>query len=227
MLPCARLFAGAAAIRNALDCAIVDVFAERPLAGNQLAVVLGAAKLDAASMRAIAREMNFSETTFVLAADANAARVRIFTPTAELPFSGHPTLGTAAVLRGDKRAFALDLAAGRVPVTFDDDGIAWMQPPAAELGAALDAAASAGLLGVSPALLSDAWPSRRAAIGPRFALNAASAAPQVLPKSASSCASDSKVEAVPRAEGIPAHLLPLRAARRALPRLHPLRAHLQ
>jgi trans-2,3-dihydro-3-hydroxyanthranilate isomerase len=78
----------------------VDVFAERSLAGNQLAVVLDAADISEEAMQRIAREMNISETTFVLPPDdpAHAARVRIFTPASELPFAGHPTVGTAWVL---------------------------------------------------------------------------------------------------------------------------------
>jgi trans-2,3-dihydro-3-hydroxyanthranilate isomerase len=78
----------------------VDVFTEKPLAGNQLAVVLDAQDMPGEVMQRIAKEMNFSETTFVLpAADpAHAARVRIFTPVNELPFAGHPTIGTAWVL---------------------------------------------------------------------------------------------------------------------------------
>src|SRR5438132_12034441 len=79
---------------------IVDVFTEKPLAGNQLAVVLDGRDLRNEEMQRIAREMNFSETTFVLPAEnaAHAAKVRIFTPTSELPFAGHPTIGTAWVL---------------------------------------------------------------------------------------------------------------------------------
>ena len=78
----------------------VDVFTERPLLGNPLAVVLEADGLSDTEMQAIARETNLSETTFVLPATGagNAARVRIFTPHVELPFAGHPTVGTGWVL---------------------------------------------------------------------------------------------------------------------------------
>ncbi len=78
----------------------VDVFSERPLAGNPLAVFVDGAGLSQAEMQAIAREMNLSETTFVLPADVAGAdyRVRIFTPASELPFAGHPTIGTAYAL---------------------------------------------------------------------------------------------------------------------------------
>jgi PhzF family phenazine biosynthesis protein len=78
----------------------VDVFTERPLGGNPLAVFPDGAGLSDAEMQAIAREMNLSETTFVLPAETAGAdyRVRIFTPTSELPFAGHPTIGTAFAL---------------------------------------------------------------------------------------------------------------------------------
>jgi len=78
----------------------LDVFTDKRFGGNPLAVVLGADALDAASMHAIAREFNLSETVFMLKADnpAHSARMRIFTPTAELPFAGHPTVGAAILL---------------------------------------------------------------------------------------------------------------------------------
>src|SRR3989440_5976203 len=78
----------------------VDVFTDRALAGNPLAVVLDADGLSTAQMQAIARETNLSETTFVLPPEKgeHAAKVRIFTPQVELPFAGHPTVGTGWVL---------------------------------------------------------------------------------------------------------------------------------
>ncbi|MCG8669897.1 MAG: PhzF family phenazine biosynthesis protein, partial [Pseudomonadales bacterium] len=83
---------------------IFDVFTARPLAGNALAVVLDADGLDGAAMQAIAREFNLSETVFVGPADnpAHSAKVRIFTPAIELPFAGHPTVGTAICLARDR-----------------------------------------------------------------------------------------------------------------------------
>ncbi len=79
---------------------IADVFTDQPFSGNQLAVFPDAQGLSDRAMQAIAREFNFAETTFVLPArdPRHAYRVRIFTPTTELPFAGHPTVGTAAVL---------------------------------------------------------------------------------------------------------------------------------
>jgi trans-2,3-dihydro-3-hydroxyanthranilate isomerase len=102
----------------------VDVFAESPLAGNQLAVVLDAQDLAPEVMQRIAKEMNIAETTFVLPPDdpAHAAKVRIFTPTVEMPFAGHPTVGTAWVLHsqglvpGGALEFALEEPVGPVLV---------------------------------------------------------------------------------------------------------------
>ena len=84
---------------------VVDVFTDVPLAGNQLAVFTDARDLDPLTMQALARETNFSETVFVLPPSSAEAdvRIRIFTPALELPFAGHPTLGTAFVLGGPLR----------------------------------------------------------------------------------------------------------------------------
>lgn len=84
--------------------AVLDVFTDKALTGNPLAVVLDSDGLDDAAMQDIAREFNLSETVFVLPADnpAHSARVRIFTPSKELPFAGHPTVGTAVLLAGER-----------------------------------------------------------------------------------------------------------------------------
>jgi len=103
----------------------IDVFTSVPLEGNQLAVFPDARGLSDTEMQALAKEMNLAETTFVLPSDAateqgRGIRVRIFTVEEELPFAGHPTLGTAMVLRGEKdtEEIALDLNVGRIPVRF-------------------------------------------------------------------------------------------------------------
>ncbi len=108
------------------DFHILDVFAPRPLAGNQLAVVRDAGDLDTEQMQAIALETNYSETTFITgAANADGSYpVRIFTPARELPFAGHPTLGTAWLIRHQicsdtPTEVVLDLPVGPIPVTFD------------------------------------------------------------------------------------------------------------
>lgn len=127
----------------------VDVFTERALAGNQLAVVLGADGIRAEQMQAIAKEMNISETTFVLPPDQPhaAARVRIFTPGSELPFAGHPTIGTAWVLLTeglvpkDVTEFSLQEGVGPIPVRVDRSSgrlRLWMTHPAVTFGEVID-----------------------------------------------------------------------------------------
>jgi trans-2,3-dihydro-3-hydroxyanthranilate isomerase len=105
----------------------LDVFTSQPLAGNALAVFNDATGLTAEEMQALARETNLCETTFVFPRDAasereHGVRVRIFTVKEELPFAGHPTLGTAFFLRGTKPTseIVLDLNVGRVPVRFEE-----------------------------------------------------------------------------------------------------------
>src|SRR5882757_1930967 len=104
----------------------LDVFTSRPLEGNPLAVFPDAAGLSDEQMQAIAREMNLSETTFIFPRDAaiereRGVRVRIYTVQEELPFAGHPTLGTAFALRGNSGAaeIRLELNVGTIPVRFE------------------------------------------------------------------------------------------------------------
>ncbi|MCR9278591.1 MAG: PhzF family phenazine biosynthesis protein [Pseudomonadaceae bacterium] len=148
---------------------IVDVFAEQPLAGNQLAVVRDAGTLTTAQMQDIAREMNFSETTFVIAEDEAGADVRIFTPEWELPFAGHPTIGTSWVLRDGRDDLTLRLPIGDVPVSFSEDA-AWMVPPEVSLGSTLAPEHAAGVLGLKEADLATAYPIQFAEVGPQFVL---------------------------------------------------------
>jgi PhzF family phenazine biosynthesis protein len=103
---------------------IVNVFAEAPLAGNPLAVFEDGRGLDDATMQAVALQFNLSETTFLLPSTRATARVRIFTPTFEMPFAGHPTLGTAHVVRALKDAgdaVTLEMRAGVIPVRAEAD----------------------------------------------------------------------------------------------------------
>jgi len=103
---------------------VADVFTDRPLAGNQLAVFTDARGLDGETMQALALEMGFSETTFVLPPErGGTVRVRIFTPVTELPFAGHPVLGTAWVLAASLQRAGLELETGRgrVPVELERD----------------------------------------------------------------------------------------------------------
>ena len=114
---------------------IVDVFTPRPLAGNQLCVVPEPADIDQATMQAIAKEFGFSETTFVTEAGGDRYAMRIFTPGKELPFAGHPTLGTAFVMVSERRVTSpaiQSVAAGEIPVEVDaGSNWAWMRqlPP--------------------------------------------------------------------------------------------------
>jgi len=108
----------------ALRFAIVDVFTDRPLAGNQLAVFIDARAIDAATMQALALEVGFSETTFVLPPESGGhARVRIFNPLHEMAFAGHPVLGTAFVLGASLQlgAIVLETGAGLVEVALERD----------------------------------------------------------------------------------------------------------
>src|SRR3954453_6599225 len=105
----------------------VDVFTSKPLEGNQLAVFTDATALSTEQMQGIAKEMNLSETTFVLPRSfeedrEKGTRVRIFTVNEELPFAGHPTLGTAWALRGIGGAdeIVLDLNVGKIHVQFSN-----------------------------------------------------------------------------------------------------------
>jgi trans-2,3-dihydro-3-hydroxyanthranilate isomerase len=108
----------------------IDVFARRPLEGNSLAVFPDARGLSNSDLQAIARETNLSETTFVFprdkaVEDSRGIRVRIFTTKEELPFAGHPTLGTSWILRGEREEVVLDLNVGSIPVRFtkQDQGL--------------------------------------------------------------------------------------------------------
>ncbi|MEM7001694.1 MAG: PhzF family phenazine biosynthesis protein [Pseudomonadota bacterium] len=149
---------------------ILDVFAERKLQGNQLAVVEHAAALSTEQMQAIALETNFSETTFVTARSPGRATVRIFTPGQELPFAGHPTVGTAWLLSGGQGQIALDLAAGEVAVEFDAAGIGWMTPPPVQFQSVVSAEHAAAALGLAAGDIDANLPVETAEVGPRFLL---------------------------------------------------------
>jgi trans-2,3-dihydro-3-hydroxyanthranilate isomerase len=117
---------------------LVDVFTPRPLAGNQLCVVPEPIEIDDATMQALAKEIGFSETTFVTASEADRYAMRIFTPGMELPFAGHPTLGTAFVMVSEGRVTSPAtqvVAAGEIPVEVDvEASTAWMTQLPVEFG---------------------------------------------------------------------------------------------
>lgn len=108
----------------------LDVFTDQRFAGNQLGVVMDARGLDDADMQAITREFNYAETTFVLPPEdpSHTAKVRIFTPGYEMPFAGHPTVGTAIAVARARRLIGevtLELKAGLFPVRIENAGERW------------------------------------------------------------------------------------------------------
>ncbi|MFB9907352.1 PhzF family phenazine biosynthesis protein [Allokutzneria oryzae] len=132
---------------------VVDVFTDRPYAGNPLAVVHGADRLDTAQLQRIAQEFNLSETAFPMRPTQDGAdyRLRIFTPRAELPFAGHPSVGSAWVLARDGAIgigeAVQECGAGLLPISVDQAGATLTGGPA-RLGAELDAAELAAAAGL-------------------------------------------------------------------------------
>lgn len=167
---------------QAIDFYIVDVFAQNRYAGNQLAVFTQAADLTPAQMQQIAREINFSETTFILGEAASGGYdVRIFTPVEELPFAGHPTLGTAYVLQRQIitepiKSVTLNLAVGQIPVQLDYDGAAtiperlWMQQNPPQFGPIFAADDLAPVLGIDTAAIDQRFPVQVVSTGLPFIL---------------------------------------------------------
>ena len=153
---------------------LVDVFTDRPCAGNQLAVITGAKGLATRQMQSFAREMNFSETTFVLADQPQGGGwpVRIFTPSEELPFAGHPTLGTAHVIRhallgGRVDRVTLALPIGLTPVFVERNlkrELYWMRQRFPTFGARLARKPVAAVLGLAPSDL-DSQPVEEVSTG--------------------------------------------------------------
>lgn len=146
---------------------LVDVFATERYSGNQLAVLRDASSLDTAEMQAIAAEFDYSETTFITGPKADGSwPVRIFTPAEEVPFAGHPTLGTAAVIRQQLAAetpatVTLDLPVGEIPVSVrdgPDHEMLWMQQQPPSFGPQLSGDRLASVLGLKREALDDQWP---------------------------------------------------------------------
>jgi trans-2,3-dihydro-3-hydroxyanthranilate isomerase len=167
----------------------VDVFTDRTLTGNALAVFLDGRGLSTEQMQALARETNLSETTFILPGDAavertRGVRVRIFTVQEELPFAGHPTLGTAFVLRGQTGAVGpaavseirLDLNVGTVPVRFTQEPaqpiFGEMTQKNPEFGAIHDVDDIARLTGLRAADFDDSVPIQTVSTGVPFTIAA-------------------------------------------------------
>lgn len=158
---------------------ILDVFTEDKYAGNQLAVVRDAQALSTEEMQAIAREMHFSETTFILTdQERNGGYdVRIFTPAAEIPFAGHPTLGTAFVIQREiiKAPVAtvnLNLKVGQIPVTFAEAEIGapilWMKQIPPTFGPTCEPSIAASSLRLGPEEIDTRFPSEIVSTGLPF-----------------------------------------------------------
>jgi trans-2,3-dihydro-3-hydroxyanthranilate isomerase len=154
----------------------VDVFTTQPLEGNQLGVFPDSSGLDDTTMQKIAKELNLAETTFVSPASRPgcAARVRIFTPAREMPFAGHPTIGTSFVLLDEgivpngSQSFALEEGVGPVAVRVEagERPMIWLRTPPITTGKTYDRALCAQVLGLAPSDLVDAAPEIVSAANP-------------------------------------------------------------
>jgi len=157
----------------------VDVFAEKRFAGNQLAVFRDCQDLSSAEMQLIAKEMNYSESAFIMQDEpiGGGFDVRIFTPSEEVPFAGHPTLGTAYViqqeiLRERVPAVTLNLKVGSITVTFTysegQPDVLWMRQMEPVFGRTVPIAAMAELLRLSPADFDATLPVQEVSTGLPF-----------------------------------------------------------
>lgn len=151
---------------------INDVFAERRYEGNQLATFLDCEGLDADSMQRMSREINFSESTFItdLNEKDGGYDVRIFTPQKEVEFAGHPTLGTAYVIRNHVAKdmpdrIVLNLKAGQVPVDFSSEGMGWMRQLPPRFGKDLVRQEIAMVLGLKPDVIDARFPIQEVSTG--------------------------------------------------------------
>ena len=158
---------------------IVDVFAEEKYAGNQLAVVRHAKTLDDGEMQRIAKEMHYSETTFILSDEKRSGGydVRIFSPERELPFAGHPTIGTAYVIKreiakGPVKNIVLNLKVGQIPVTFARSvkygEVLWMKQMHPTFGQTFDATATSKVLGLDVRMIDNKFPVQEVSTGVPF-----------------------------------------------------------
>ena len=155
---------------------VVDVFTTQPLEGNQLGVFPDSSGLDDTTMKKIAKELNLAETTFVSPASQPdcAARVRIFTPAREMPFAGHPTIGTSFVLLDEgivpkgSQSFALEEGVGPVAVRVEagERPMIWLRTPLITIGKTYDRTLCAQVLGLAPSDLADAAPEIASAANP-------------------------------------------------------------
>lgn len=158
---------------------ITDVFAEERYSGNQLATFLDCASLSDSQMQQIAREINFSETTFILSEEQEKGgyNVRIFTPGAEVEFAGHPTLGTAYiiqrhVIKKTTREIILNLKVGQIPVSLPAEGakdsLLWMRQAEPRFGEILDKEHLAAVLNLKEDDIDSRWPIEQVSTGLPF-----------------------------------------------------------
>ncbi len=152
----------------------MDVFAEKKYQGNQLAVVLDAKKLPSDEMQQIAQEMNYSETTFILSKGKQSTGypVRIFTPKEEVPFAGHPTLGTAYIIahkieKKSKKPIVLNLKVGKIPVELAKD-ILWMKQKPPTFGCLYDPESIASCLNLNEEDIDTKFPVQEVSTGIPF-----------------------------------------------------------
>lgn len=171
-----------------VDYMLLDVFTDRVFCGNPLAVVADAGEIADETMQAVARELNLSETVFIGRDDAAAASLRIFTPSREMPFAGHPTVGAAIALAERLRwerctgdAFTLRLPIGNVPIAIERAGatIAWLTTPPVTFGRRIDRDEAAAILSVGPADVRGDLPPQLAGAGRPFLYVALSSAEAV------------------------------------------------
>ncbi len=150
---------------------IVDVFSQGKYTGNQLAVFINASSLSEQDMQQIAKEMNYSETAFVLSSQETnkGYDVAFFTPNEEVPFAGHPTLGTAfviqeTILKKRTDTLVLNLKAGQVPVACMDN-VVWMKQPSPTFGRVLNVRQVAEVLSLSTDAIDDRVPIQEVSTG--------------------------------------------------------------
>ena len=156
-----------------VNYSIVDVFSEGKYTGNPLAVFKNARNISDSEMQQIAKEINYSETTFILSDSKNDGGfdVRIFTPNEEVPFAGHPTLGTAFIIQNEvleepMEKLILNFKAGQIPVSFDNqDEVLWMKQNEPTFGQTLDTKIVSDVLNIDSEYIEDRFPIQEVSTG--------------------------------------------------------------
>jgi trans-2,3-dihydro-3-hydroxyanthranilate isomerase len=159
-------------IMGKINYSIVDVFSQGKYTGNQLAVFKNAGNISDDEMQQIAKEINFSETTFILSDKEKAGGydVRIFTPNEEVPFAGHPTLGTAYIIQSEvltepSDKLILNFKGGQIPVSFDNQELLWMKQNKPTFGRILDANKVSDVLSIDKEYIDDRFPIQEVSTG--------------------------------------------------------------